>query len=164
MNKLLYLSPIILLLLISGCTQPSPKPTDTGKPIDTTGYIDSSQPNQAYDQFCQKLSSCEQTNLKLKASGTGDLYSVSVLGLKDAKCQIKLAFEKSGTQKTKILEGLEATCAQNWEEDFKNIANLKGEDCRDYTNNILLNMVLDMKKQDSLCAGSLRDKILEGNK
>jgi len=102
--------------------------------------------------------------LKVKAGGTNDIYSVDILGLKNNNCEIKLTFEKAGKQATKVLECLSATCSQKWKDEFNEIAQLNGTESRDYVNNLLINMVLDMKKQDSLCAGKLRDKILEVGK
>lgn len=154
MNKIIYFLPLAILLLISGCAQQGQESSTA-----TPGDVINSNSTDGYEPFCQKLSSCEQSSLKIKAGGTDDIYSLNILGLKNGNCEIKLGLEKSGHQSTKSLEGLSATCSQPWKEDFKQIAALNGADCMDYVNNLLINMVLDMKNQDSLCSGSLRDKV-----
>ena len=138
-----YVVPILFIIAVSGCVQSS--------------QISSTEPSQLYDNFCKSLASCEQNSIQIQAADTGDMYSLGVIGLDDGGCKLRIGLEKSGSEKTKSLEGLYSTCSRS--EDYSYAENLTGENCRDFVNNFMLTLAVDVGKKESLCTGSLKEVV-----
>ncbi len=147
MRNVIFGLVIISIIVVSGCVQ---TPSEL--------VVSSSQTGQEYINFCQALSKCDKGNIDIKTEGTDDVYSLDIIGLNAENCEIRIGLDKAGTSSTSHLEGLDSTCTQKWG-DFGYISRLNETDCRDYVNNLLLNIALDMKKDQSLCAGSLREAL-----
>ena len=133
------------LILILGCT--------------SSEQAISTKSSQVYDNFCESLSKCDSASVLVKTSDTNDVYLLSIQGITDSNCDLKLSLNTAGSQATKKLEGRDATCTQKWRDDFKYLNNLASNSCRTYVNNLLVNLALELKKDESLCSGSLRDMV-----
>jgi len=133
------------LILISGCT--------------SSEQTISTKSSQVYDNFCKSLSKCDTASVLVKTSDTNDVYSLSIQGILDSNCDLKLSLNTAGSQATKKLEGLDTTCTQKWHDDFKYLNNLVGDNCRTYVNNLIVNLALELKKDESLCSGNLRNVV-----
>lgn len=111
--------------------------------------------------FCQSLSRCEKADTEIKDSKTNDIYSLSILGIKDNFCAIELSAEEISTEKIKSFEKLSATCTQEWNSKFEKIANFDESTCKKYVDSIMINLMNEIAdKKSTICSGELRNKLL----
>ena len=116
--------------------------------------------------FCKKLSVCEQATIDIKGKGSEgssqDTYGFSVLGKEGNICSVELSVKEIASEDLKAFEKTSVICKQEWSSKFEKIASFNADACKKYIDTLIsstLNHAAD--KDSTLCAGTLREKLLK---